>query len=79
MLLVHEYRISLKSCHTSKSHRPRNVDACFCELIPINIALESRHVVEDSQLHTVYTYAHVHYTCIQIHVHVGLLETMFEH
>ena len=34
------YRISSKYRHTSKSRCPRNVAACFCELIPINAALE---------------------------------------
>ena len=34
------YRISSKSRHTSKSQRPRNLAACFCILIPINVALE---------------------------------------
>ena len=36
----HNYRISSKSRRTSKSRCPRNVAACFCELIPINVALE---------------------------------------
>ena len=34
------YRISSKSRRTSKSCCPQNVAACFCELIPINAALE---------------------------------------
>ena len=38
--LSSRYRISLKSRCTSKSRRPQNVAACFCELIPINAALE---------------------------------------
>ena len=28
------------SCHTSKSHHPQNVTACFSQLIPINATLE---------------------------------------
>ena len=38
--LVYMYRISSKSRRTSKSHRPRNVAASICQLIPINAALE---------------------------------------
>ena len=35
-----QYRISSKSRCTSKSHRPRNLAASICQLIPINAALE---------------------------------------
>ena len=34
------YCISLKSRHTSKSRRPRNVTTYICQLVPINAALE---------------------------------------
>ena len=30
----------LKSHHTSKSHHPQNVAACFCQLVPIKAALK---------------------------------------
>ena len=41
---IYIYCISLKSCHTLKSRRPRNLATYFSHLIPINTALEiSRH------------------------------------
>ena len=64
-IIRHPYKflfISSKSRLTSKSHHPQNVAACFCQLIPINAAL-------DISPHGKGSPVHAHYT----HIQIGLL------
>ena len=58
------YHVSSKSCHTSKSRHPRNVAACFYQLIPINATLEISSHGKGSLLYT-YAYAHYSLICMQ--------------
>ena len=61
---VNFYLAATVYCISSKFHCPRNVAACFCQLVPLNAALKISPHGKGST--AIYVCTHASYTCIQI-------------